>query len=542
MSRALLVLSAFVLTSVVSAQVAPGFRLFGPHGTDETYLLDVNGNVVHTWPSGYVPGNGIYLLENGDLIRAVQLPGGPGIGGSGGGVQRIKFDGTIVWDFDFTTGGVYHHHDVEPMPNGNLLLIAWDTLTTADAIANGRDPALVTGPNFWPDAIYEIEQTGPTTGSIVWEWHVWDHLIQDFDNTKPNFGVVADNPQLLDINYPPNVVNDGDWNHANSISYDPVHDLILINFPFQNEFYVIDHSTTIAEAAGHTGGTYGKGGDFLYRWGNEEAYGKGGPADKQLFNPHGTAFIPAGRPGGGNVIVFNNQFGGNFSAVHEIELPLTPGVGFTLGGDGTYGPAAPVWEYTAPNPTDLFSPFLSNAERLPNGNTLIDSGFQGWFQEVTNAKVQVWEHFNTLPTSTSFVFQISYYERSLWADADSVSVAAGGTVGFDLVAGSPHDGELYFLLGSASGTDVGVTYGGQTIPLNFDPYFFYTLTHPNSALLPGSFGTLDTLGKSTASLVLPAGAAAPLVGTTLNHAYATLDPVTLNVIHTSNAVPLELTP
>ena len=76
-----------------------------------------------------------------------------------------------------------------------------------------------------------------------------DHVIQDFDNAKPNFGVVADHPELLDINFPPNVTSNGDFNHSNSLSYDPIADIILLNSPFQAEFYFIDHSTTTAEAA-----------------------------------------------------------------------------------------------------------------------------------------------------------------------------------------------------------------------------------------------------------------------------------------------------
>ena len=41
------------------------------------------------------------------------------------------------------------------------------------------------GTEIWPDAIYEIEKDSPTTGNVVWEWRVWDHLIQDVDPGLP---------------------------------------------------------------------------------------------------------------------------------------------------------------------------------------------------------------------------------------------------------------------------------------------------------------------------------------------------------------------
>ena len=162
----------------------------------------------------------------------------------------------------------------------------------AEAIAAGRNPALVTGPTFFPDHIIEVEQTGPTTGDIVWEWHVWDHLIQDFDNTKANFGDVAAHPELVDINYP--ATNSADWNHANSVDHDAENDWIVISANFQDEFWIVDKSTTTAEAAGHIGGDHGQGGDLLYRWGNPESYRAGTGADKQLFRQHGVKFIEPG--------------------------------------------------------------------------------------------------------------------------------------------------------------------------------------------------------------------------------------------------------
>ena len=118
-----------------------------------------------------------------------------------------------------------------------------------------------------PDHVIEVEPNGSSGGNIVWEWHVWAHLIQDYDPAKDNYGVVEDHPELIDINFM--AISAGkDLNHINAIDYNEEFDQILLTSAGQDEIWVIDHSTTTEESAGHTGGTSGKGGDLLYRWGN----------------------------------------------------------------------------------------------------------------------------------------------------------------------------------------------------------------------------------------------------------------------------------
>jgi len=146
------------------------------------------------------------------------------------------------------------HHDVKTLPNGNVLLIAWEIKTLYEAIVAGRNPNYVSDQGLWPDHVIEVEPTGPTSGDIVWEWHVWDHLIQDFDPTKENYGVVGDHPELVDINY--GASQKLDIMHTNSIDYNEDFDQIMVSVCFYNEIWVIDHSTTTEEAAGHTGGEW----------------------------------------------------------------------------------------------------------------------------------------------------------------------------------------------------------------------------------------------------------------------------------------------
>ena len=398
------------LPTLAAQNVAPGLRMLGPSSTTTTYMVDNTGAVVHTWPGSFLPGNGMYLESDGTLVRTTRINGGPNIGGRGGGVQRRAFDGTLLWDYRVANANQWQHHDAALLPNGNVLLIVWDRLTATDAIDAGRNPATLTSADWLPDGIIEVQQTGPTTGNVVWAWHFMDHVIQDFDSTKANFGVVADHPELLDINFPGDVLTNGEWNHCNSIAYDAVRDLILLNSPFQDEFYLIDHSTTTAEAAGHTGGNFGKGGDILYRWGNPAAYRAGTATDQQLFFQHGSYIIPPGLPGAGNVLIFNNRagtpVGQDYSTIVEVQLPAS----FALAPGAAWGPSGFVWQYQEPTPTNLYSSGLSNAERLPNGNTLVCSGRQSWLFELDPAGNRVWE-FDTTTLAPGIVFQVSYVSQ-----------------------------------------------------------------------------------------------------------------------------------
>lgn len=133
----------------------------------------------------------------------------------------------------------------------------------------------------------------------------------------------------------------------------------------------------------------------------------------------------------------------------------------------------------------------------------------------------------------------------LMADVYELSVATGGTQTFQLT--SPQLGDLYLLLGSASGTSPGMASGPFTVPLNMDPYLQYTLIHPNQFPLTDSFGTLlgtvaDPLGHATASFQLRRQYAPALVGLVAHHAYVTLDPATGGCTSTSNAVPVVFLP
>ncbi len=398
-------------TTTPIAPTADGYNLFSPLRNTSTYLIDDEGETVFTWASSYPPGNAVYLLENGNLLRTGNTESTSfDVGGAGGIVEAITSAGVVNWSFEYDTAQGRLHHDIESLPNGNVLMIAWEVKTEAEAIAAGRNPTLLADSELWPDTIIEID---PRSNTIVWEWHVWDHLVQDFDPGKANYGVVADQPQLIDLNYSDSGARPGtaDWNHTNAIDYNAGLDQILLSVRGFSEIWVIDHSTTTAEAAGHSGGVSGKGGDLLYRWGNPQAFDSGDSGDQQLFVQHDAQWIPSGYPGEGNILVFNNgsgRAGGNYSSVDEITPPIDndgnySGSGPTAG----FGPTAPTWSYTAPSPTDFYATNISGAQRLSNGNTLICDGPAGYFFEVNTAGDLVWDYDYGQP-----VFRVTRYQSN----------------------------------------------------------------------------------------------------------------------------------
>jgi hypothetical protein len=397
-----------------------GYTLFAPMSSTTTYLLDNYGRSVHTWEDTNRPANSVYLLENGNLLRTTHLFG---TRGAGGGVTIFDWDGAVLWDYVYFNENHLQHHDIEPLPNGNVLILAWEHISAADAIAAGRDPALLDSAYLSPEHIVEVEPTGLRTGNIVWEWHLLDHLIQDFDSTKENYGDVTGHPELVNINFALN--GHPDWIHANAIDYNPDLDQIVISCHHLNEIWIIDHSTTTAEAAGHSGGSGGRGGDILYRWGNPQVYRAGTEADQKLFGQHDAHWIEPGLSGEGNIMIYNNGRGrpeGNYSTINEIITPLDGKGNYPRLTRGTaYGPTDAVWSYVADPPTSLYSNILSGAQRLPNGNTLICLGRPGRFLEITPVEEIVWEYINpvtangplaqgdTLPPGSNFVFRATRY-------------------------------------------------------------------------------------------------------------------------------------
>jgi hypothetical protein len=440
-----------------------GYNLINP-GRKQTYLYDNQGRVVHAWTSEHLSGAAAYLLDNGHLFRPSEVvnhkPGFQGPAASGR-FQEFDWDGKLVWEFEYHSEKRLPHHDAIKLPNGNVLAICWERIEAEVAIAAGRRPETVKDSHLQPDCLVEIKPTGKNAGEVVWEWRSWDHLIQDHDKTKPNYGTVADHPELFDLNYirgeedqvsntvatkngrdklgatdktgsgpadsadakrdpskkeattddaakahskdaekkdqTPAVRKNPDWMHVNAVDYNAELDQIALSSPMFHEIWMIDHSTTTKEAKGHTGGRWGKGGDILYRWGNPRAYRNGTSLDQRLFFQHNIQWIPKGRSGQGHLLVFNNGAGRKpveYSSVDELVPPVDKDGNYIRPKRGPFGPEKPLWSYTAPNKKDFYSWFISGAQRLPNGNTLINAGAVGTVFEVTPEGETVWKFSN----------------------------------------------------------------------------------------------------------------------------------------------------
>ncbi len=403
-----------------------GYTLFTPLHSKETYLVDMSGRIVHKWKDDYTPGQSEYLLSNGHLLRCVNdsRNGAFHGGGIGGRIREFDWDGKLIWNFKYSDKEKCQHHDIEPLPNGNVLILAWEKKFAEEVIGAGRDPSQLEGDELWPDHVVEVARDGKTGGKIVWQWHAWDHLVQDFDPDVHNYGDVSAHPELIDINFggdsmrlPPKEMdrlralgyvggpapkrggpNSADWLHGNSLDYNETLDQILISVHGFNEIWVIDHSTTSAEAASHSGGRYGKGGDLLYRWGNPLAYRAGTASDQKLFGQHDATWIKA-PSGDTRILIFNNgrnRPDGDYSSIDEIIPPLKPDGSYSLESGAAYGPSQPVWQYTHKTKSDFFSGHISGAQRLPNGNTLVCAGEQGDFFEVNAEGDTLWQYINPI--------------------------------------------------------------------------------------------------------------------------------------------------
>ena len=382
--------------------VQPGYLLIhevGDRGdmqkSQRTFLMDDRGQIAHEWDTSdrHPEATVAYLMPNGNLLKTsckqswIVMDGKFPIG-SNGWVSILAPDSTVLWKWKhFEMGHEALHHDIELMPNGNVLAISYVVVPVTEALALGwrqqrAHKAIVL------DKVYEVRpdlETGET--EIMWEWSTRDHLVQDTDPELPDFGNPADSPERIDLNWlqlgrvP---FNSGQLFHLNSVSYNAAEDLILLSSALFGEIWAIDHSTTTEEARGSTGGRHGRGGDLLWRFGNPQTHGRGGSRDQVLFWQHDAHFMAEGLPRTGEILIFNNgmrrgasgapepdqicmgMITGAYSDLLEIKMPRSPDGALLIG-----QPPKVNWSFNADAAHDVYSPFMSGAQRMPNGNTLM---------------------------------------------------------------------------------------------------------------------------------------------------------------------------
>jgi hypothetical protein len=387
--RSLKVGTLFALALCGSEAIAQfdGYALYNNQNQTTAYLVDADGQIAHTWSCPSPANYSMALRDNGNIVRGAVQTGNIINGAAvGGKVQELDPQGQVVWEFVYSTADYVTHHDMCLMPNGNVLLIAWVRKTLPELQALGYTGTTAK----FPGRIIEVQQNG-TGGEIVWQWEMADRFIQYTDPAKPNYLPIAEHPERMNINVVTSGAGGGpagqtDWFHENGIDYNQDLDQITFSSRYLSEIFIIDHSTTTAEAAGHTGGNAGRGGDFLFRWGKPANYGITG-TQRITAAVHDVGWVKPGRPSEGWLMFVNNSGGaGNSTTIDGINperdgftYPWTPGT--------VWGPANYEWRHQC----------LANSagqsawDRMPNGNTFVALS-DAYMYEVDEAGDLVWQY------------------------------------------------------------------------------------------------------------------------------------------------------
>ena len=408
-----------LLFQFVNAQSFDGFALYNSQGSNTAYLIDENQNIAHTWNMNTECNYTVALKENGNLVRGTKANtnvfSNGNIAASGGTVQEIAPDGSIVWSYDYVSNDYVSHHDLT-LIGDNVLLTAYEKKSSSELNSAGYSNA---NSEKWPTHFVELESDGNGRANIVWEWHIWDHMCQDNDPTKPNYTAnISDHPELIDINMIQGGGGPGgggpgggggDWFHVNGVDYNEDLDQIVFSSRFASEIYIIDHSTTTAEAASHSGGNSGMGGDILYRWGNPSNYGMAG---SQIINNavHDSRWITDdGRPNGGYLQIFNNSgVSNNQSSIDGIDTPWDAATNSYLRTPGqAFGPLS----YTTRYECVYSASGQSASDRMSNGNIFVNAsggqGGAGVMYEVDSLENIIWGPYNA-DSQKGFRYECDY--------------------------------------------------------------------------------------------------------------------------------------
>ena len=419
----LLVFLSILLTPFLAQAQLPNpdyyslFQITG--GAGESRLIDSAGTVLHTWESDInaPSGSTSYLREDGLLLRSGQIGALPAgfLPGSWGTVQLVAMDGTVVWEYtQQIPGQLTFHHDIKPIGNGNILVTVWELLSVAEMQALGWQQA--NGLGVWMEKLQELEPNlddGSTT--VVWEWALENHLVQDLNQNNANFGDVGDERGRVDINFNA-AIGSGDYFHISGIDYSEERDEIVVCPNNIDELWVIDHSTTTAEAATSTGGARGQGGELIYRWGNPVVYDFNNGSFEQQFlsGAHDPRWCVDPVSGEIELTVHNNDRvdanpGDADSQVLLLDLPINASGDYEISDAETFLPENPVVLYEQDPANPFFStPFMGGAQRLRNGNIVITLALSRTLVEVDGKNGDiVWQE--TISDGGVFIFKSQNY-------------------------------------------------------------------------------------------------------------------------------------
>ena len=225
-----------------------GYTLFSTIGGDRTYLIDMDGQVVHTWPTPDPSFRTFYghLLSNGNLFMLYLTPRVRMLGGCGVAAE-LDWEGRVVWRHDEPT----LHHAFCRLRSGNTLLLHWDLLPLElGARVRGGHPGTDLSEGMLGDALREVTPGG----RVVWEWQA--HRALD-----PAVDVICPLHRRIE------------WTHGNAVDELPDGDLLVC-------FRLIDTLAIVDRASGR----------FRFSWGRGV-----------LGHPHDASVLP-----NGNILVFDN--------------------------------------------------------------------------------------------------------------------------------------------------------------------------------------------------------------------------------------------
>ena len=310
------------------ALAQPGYTLFTPmYGDGTVYLIDMQGEVAHSWRMPYRPGLYGHLLPNGHLFYGGKVMQDldrfeAWARFKAGAALEVDWQGRTVWEVRHPD----HHHDARRLRNGNVLLLCLRPLAAeiARRVQGGLPGTEANGVIY---ADYLLEMT--TSGEVVWEWRSWEHMEPERYPITPQ-----------DLRH--------EWTHGNTVA-ETAEGHILVSFRNISTVVMIERAT----------------GNIIWQI--------GGPPLAQQHDPRP---LP-----NGNILIFDNGTHRHdnpvtFSRVIEVD-PRTSDI---------------VWRYTDQSIFEFFSPYISGAQRLANGNTLICEGCHGRIFEVTPAGEVVWEY------------------------------------------------------------------------------------------------------------------------------------------------------
>lgn len=404
MKNCILVLLSLIITYTTNAQLQyhssnamDGYTLFLG---DRLFLVDNCGEVVNSW-NPISPKYHVKLMPNGNIVFIDWL--------SNAIVER-DWDDNLVKSTKPSDPHIHLDYEVIVLENGNYLCVGRKEISEEELLNIGYNLNGIGSPPH-TDVVLEMDSEN---GDVVWLWNTADHVIQQRSPDIPNYGIVSAHPELLNLD----AISTNDWKNdeafmINGMDYNAELDQIVVSLRKMSEIAIIDHSTTTEEAAGHSGGKYGKGGDILYRWGNPQNYDRGDANDRELYFQHNPNWIQYGEHIN-KIAIYNNgiyrpgvSYQDQYSNAPIIATPILENGGYEIDDNVAFEPDTPSVDYGIPGSDNHFFSYYTSATKvLPNGNVLITVGGDHRVIELEPDGTLAWEY---VLASAFFTFRAEKY-------------------------------------------------------------------------------------------------------------------------------------